>query len=409
MSKIHKFVLDNGVRILLEPNESVRSAAIGLTCATGSEHEHAGEEGLTHFIEHMLFKGTVKRTAKEIASEIEGRGGVLNAFTDKEQTTYYCRVLSEDIERGIDVLCDMILNSKLDPEELEREKGVVLEEISRSEDEPGDYVHELHITSRWGQHPLGKPVIGTRETVSSFNQDMLRAYLSRRYRANQIVLSVAGFFDVEPVREAIAARLSGLEKGEQDPEITAPIPSPKNEYFGKEVEQVHFCIGGDSVPITDPKIYTAAVLDGVLGGGMSSRLFQEIREKRGLVYSVGSYNLSYRFGGLFTIYGGTGPKTWDQARELIITEIRKVIHDGLEDGELDRIKSQIAGHLVLALEGMYSRMQRMTKNELHFGRDIPTDETLEKIRAVSEKEVRDFAAQHLDPDRLSITTIGPKI
>jgi predicted Zn-dependent peptidase len=208
MTNIHKFVLPNGVRVLVEPNAVVRSAAIGLTCRAGSRHETDNEAGITHFIEHMLFKGTEKRGAKQIAEEIEGRGGMLNAFTDKEQTTYYARVLSDDTANAMDVLTDMLLNSALNPEELEREKGVVLEEIRRGEDEPGDQVHELHIQNRWGEHPLGKPIIGTKESVSGFSRDDLKTYMDRRYLGENLILSIAG--NVDPVEmEALAREKMG--------------------------------------------------------------------------------------------------------------------------------------------------------------------------------------------------------
>lgn len=407
MSNLVKSVLPNGVRILCEHNDTVRSAAVGLTCQTGSRHELAGEEGITHFIEHMLFKGTPSRSARDIAESIEGQGGILNAFTDKEQTTYYCRVLGQDVSNALDVLSDMMQHSLFDPEEMGREKGVVLEEISRSEDEPGDHVHELHIGHRWGQHPLGKPIIGTRETVQSFTRDMIVGYMDRRYRGGHVVLSVAGDIDPDAVVAQATELLGGLASESEVVTATPPTATPQNNLIGKQVEQVHFCIGGDSVGIHDPRIYTVSILDSILGGGMSSRLFQELRERRGLAYSVGSYTLSYSSGGLFTIYGGTSMATWDQVQELALAEVQKVVHEGLRDGELARIKRQMSGNMVIALEGMNSRMLRMTKNELHFGREIPIDETLGKIEAVTEQMVRDFAAEFLAPERMSITAIGP--
>ncbi len=404
---IHKFTLANGVRVLVEPNNSVRSAAIGLTCRAGSRHEKEDEGGITHFIEHMLFKGTKSRNAKEIAEEIEGRGGVMNAFTDKEQTTYYCRVLSDDTAVGVDVLSDMLLNSLLDPEELAREKGVVLEEIKRGEDDPEGHVHEVHIENRWGDHPLGRPIIGTKESVSGFLSEDLRAYLDRRYLGENLILSAAGNIDPEAFHAMAEEKLGHFEAGGDSASLTPPAPTVIRKEIAKDVEQVHFCLGGDSLSLYDPNIYTVAVLDGVLGGGMSSRLFQEVRERRGLAYSVGSYNLSYSAAGVFTIYGGTGPATWVQVQEVIDLEIKKLIGEGLKDGELDKVKRQIAGNLVLSLEGMNSRMMRMTKNELFHGRDIPIDETLGKINAVTEGMVRDLASQVFAEGKVSLTAIGP--
>jgi predicted Zn-dependent peptidase len=407
MSGIHKFELDNGVRVLVEPVDYVRSAAIGLWCKTGSRHEHLGEEGITHFIEHMLFKGTKTRTAKQIAEEIEGRGGMLNAFTDKEQTCYYCRVLSDDAAVGVDVLSDMLAESLLDPEELAREKGVVLEEIKRSEDEPGDHVHELHLQGRWGQHPLGKPIIGTRESVSSFDREDLAKYVDRQYRGENIVLAAAGRVDPEAFRKLAEEKLGSFQTGVVDELPPRPTGNPGVNLIAKDVEQVHFCIGSDSVSLYDAELYTVIVLDGVLGGGMSSRLFQEIREKRGLAYSVGSYNLAYSAGGAFTVYGGTGLPMWPQVQELVRGEFDKLIKDGPDPDELERVKRNISGNMVLALEGMSARMMRMTKNELYHRREIPLEETLGKIHAVTRAQVIELAGRILGEDKVSTTAIGP--
>lgn len=402
-----KHVLPNGVRVVLDPVTHVQSAAIGLWCRTGSVDETETEAGITHLIEHMLFKGTKKRTAKEIAEAIEGRGGALNAFTDKEATNYYCRVLADDIENGIDVLSDMMLNSLIEPEELEREEGVVIEEIKRGEDEPEGHVHDLHMERRWAGHKLGLPIIGTKESVASFRPEHLRDYMNRRYRGNIVLLSVAGNFDSAKLLEWAGARLGSIPSGgdfTKTPKATGTVSKVEH---AKDVEQVHFCIGADACSVLDEEIYVLRVLDAVLGGGMSSRLFQEIREKRGLAYSVGSYTLNYSAGGAFTVYGGTGQQTWEQVQELVRSEIDKLIADGLLDGELERAKRCISGHIVLALEGMNSRMTRIARNELIFGRDIPIDETLAKLEAVTEAQVRDLAARTLGEDQVSTTAIGP--
>lgn len=402
-----KHTLDNGVRIVVDSVTHVQSAAIGLWCRTGSVHEHDDEGGITHLIEHMLFKGTEKRTSKEIAEAIEGRGGALNAFTDKESTCYYCRVLADDIENGVDVLSDMMLNSLLDGEELTREEGVVIEEIKRSEDEPESHVHELQIENRWGDHPLGKPIIGTRDSVASFKPDHLRTYMDRRYRGGNVLLAVAGNVDTEKVIGWANERLGGIQPGYEEISYSQPIGTAAKDEIAKDVEQVHFCMGTDACAVTDDEIYVLRVLDAVLGGGMSSRLFQEIREKRGLAYSVGSYSMNYMGGGGFNIYGGTGHDTWEQVQELIRTEIDKVVNGGLVDGELDRAKRSISGHIVLALEGMSARMHRIARNELIFGRDIAVSESLARIEAVSEQQLRDLAARSLTPELISITAIGP--
>ncbi|AIE86853.1 M16 family metallopeptidase [Fimbriimonas ginsengisoli] len=407
MSDIQKFVLDNGVRVLVEPVGHVKSAAIGLWCRTGSRHEHESEAGITHLIEHMLFKGTERRTAKEIAESIEGRGGSLNAFTDKEATCYYCRVLADDVANGVDVLSDMMLHSLIDPDELKREQGVVLEEIKRSEDEPGDHVHDLHLHNRWGDHPLGRPIIGTPESVSSFTRENIKAYMDRRYRAENVLLSVAGNIDPQVVLDAARETLGKIPHTSQDAQPTRPSGTKRISLESKDVEQVHFCIGTDGTSIYDDDLYTMVVLDAALGGSMSSRIFQEIREKRGLVYSVGSYTLNYGAGGAYAVYGGTSLEQWPLVQELVRIEFDKVMASGLDDDELGRTKRNLSGNMVLALEGMSGRMMRMSRNELNHGRDIPIDETLTKINAVTNDAIVALANKILKEELVSTTAIGP--
>ena len=408
MSNLNFYTLDNGVRVLVEPVGHVKSAAIGLWCKTGSRHEHDSEAGITHLIEHMLFKGTETRTAKEIAESIEGRGGSLNAFTDKEQTCYYCRVLSEDAHNGVEVLSDMMLHSLIDPEELAREEGVVLEEIKRSEDEPGDHVHELHLENRWGQHPLGKPIIGTKESVSSFRREHLTGYLDRRYRGENVLLAVAGNVNPEGVKAVAEAWLGRIPSGLDEPPLPPrPVGVASKNEVSKDVEQVHFCIGTDGTSIYDQELHTLSILDGALGGSMSSRIFQEIREKRGLAYSVGSYSLSYGSGGAYTVYGGTSPDNWAQVQELVRAEFDRIMADGLLEDELDRTKRHVKGSMVLALEGMSSRMMRMSRNQLHHGRDIPLEETIAKIDAVTNAGIIEIARRILSEEKISTTAIGP--
>ncbi|MBS1721721.1 MAG: insulinase family protein [Armatimonadetes bacterium] len=403
---VNKHVLDNGVRVLTESVGHVGSLSVGLWCRTGSVNEDPHEGGITHLIEHMLFKGTKHRTAKQIAEEIEGRGGMLNAFTDKEQTCYYCRVLATEAESAVDVLCDMVNNSLFDPAELEREKGVVLEEIKRGEDEPSDQVHDLHMEGLWHGHELGKPIIGTRDSVSSFKRDDITTYVDRRYKGNNVLFAAAGNIDADDLTAKVAARLGDLPKGEPTPKLRRPSAAPGENLVSKDVEQVHFCIGSEGVSIYDDELYTMGVMDSVLGSGMSSRLFQEVREKRGLVYAIGSYSLAYSAGGAFTVYGGTSPKTWNQVREVVATEFAKLIKDGVPKHELDKVKRSMSGTLVLGLEGMSARMTRMAKNEFVHGREVPVEETLAKIEAVSADDVVNLATRILQPEKIRTTAIG---
>jgi predicted Zn-dependent peptidase len=407
MEEPSKFTLDNGVRVLVEPVRHVRSAAIGLWCQTGSRHERPDEVGITHLIEHMLFKGTKRRTAKQIAEEIEGRGGHLNAFTDKEATCYYARVLKDDVALAVDVLADMMLNSRLDPRDLELEKGVVLEEIKRSEDEPSDHVHDLHLQSRWGDHPLGRPVIGTRESVASFGRENLSRYMRRRYRGGNVLLAAAGYVEPSDLLSLAEEKLGAMTSGDEALACERPSGSAGEAYHAKDVEAVHFCIGTDGASVYDEQLYAMSVLDAALGGNMSSRLFQEVREKRGLVYAIGSYSLPYGAGGAFTAYGGTGKETWDEVRSLVFEEFGKVRESGIEEAELERVKRNICGNIVLALEGMSARMMRLSKNELYYERFVPVEETVSKIEAVTNGDVVELAKRILDERLVSVTAIGP--
>ena len=408
MTNLSKITLSNGVRILVEPVTYVKSAAIGLWCKTGSRHERDNEAGITHLIEHMLFKGTDTRTAKQIAESIEGRGGVLNAFTDKESTCYYCRVLSDDTANGIDVLTDMMLHSNFDPKELETEEGVVCEEIKRSEDEPSDHVHELHLGYRWGQHELGKPIIGTAESVQSFRRENIIEYMDRQYRAENVVLSVAGNVDPDQIKEEAEKILGKLKSGAGEGQVTRPAGIASIHEINKDTEQVHFCIGSDAISVYEEEMIPAmSILDTALGGSMSSRLFQEIREKRGLVYSIGSYTLSYGAGGAYTVYGGTSKKNWEEVKQIVRTEFDKIMANGLDEEELSRTKKSLAGHIVLALEGMSSRMMRMSRSELNYGRDISVEESLERLNKVTNAQIKELANRILDPKLVSTTAIGP--
>jgi predicted Zn-dependent peptidase len=404
---VHKFVLPNGVRVLCEPVDYVQSAAIGIWCQNGSRMEADSEGGISHLIEHMLFKGTAKRTSEEIAQAIEGRGGHLNAFTDREQTCYYARVLADDLGNAIEVLSDMYVNSLFKPDELELEKGVVQEEIRKYEDSPEDNIHDLHTQRRWGAHPLGRPVIGTHESVASFDQAAIRDYMGRRYVAGKTLVAVAGNVDPDQLRQHVENWLGNLSGDFDLPVEPAPSSNPGENLVKKDVEQVHFCIGGDMVDQKDDRRFAASVLDSILGGSMSSRLFQEIREKRGLVYAVGSYTALYREAGAFTIYGGTSPSKFPQVRELVAKELKRVREEDVPQEELERVKRMIAGSVVLGLEGMSARMHRIARNEMVHGRDIPVEETLAKIDAVTPSDLRALAAEFLAEDQLTTTAIGP--
>lgn len=406
-SSIHKFILPNAVRVVCEPVTHVQSAAIGIWCQTGSRMESDAEAGISHLIEHMLFKGTGRRTAEQIAQDIEGRGGSMNAFTDREMTCYYVRVLADDVENALDVLSDMYTCSKLSPDDLELEKSVVQEEIGKYEDSPEDHIHDLHARMRWGSHPLGRPIIGSHESVGGLKRENLTGYMSCRYVAGKTIVAVAGNVEPQQVRDIAQRFLEPLQNDFELPLEPPPKSTPGEFLNSKDVEQVHFCIGGNGVNVYDDRKYAMSVLDAVVGGSMSSRLFQEIREKRGLAYAIGSYTAPYREAGAFTIYGGTSLKTFDQVREVVASEISKLRAEPVPDDELQRTKRMLTGNLVLGLESMSARMTRMARNEMLFGRDIPVEETVEKINAVTAKDLQALANEHLNLDGLTTTAIGP--
>lgn len=402
-----KSTLENGLRVLTDPVPSVRSVSIGVWCHAGSAHEPPERAGIAHFAEHMLFKGTRNRSAKDIAEAVESRGGILNAFTDKLNTCYYVRCLGEDLENAFDVLSDMFVSSRLEADDLETERKVILEEIRRSDDEPGDAVHDLHLEALWPRHELGRPVIGTPETVSATSQSDMRSYVDANHQGSKVVVSVAGNADPSVVAELAQAKLGTLAPGDPAKDVGTVAATAGDTYVAKDVEQVHFCIGGPGVGIHDPMLHTQTVLDTILGGGMSSRLFQQVREKRGLAYAIGTYGLYYPSGGCLTVYGGTGRETWEELQEVVATELAKMAKHGPTDDEVERTKRMVSGNLALGLEAMNSRMIRSGRNELTFGREVTIDETLEKFNAVTRDGVHALAERLLDPAHRRTTAIGP--
>ncbi len=400
--------LANGVRVVSESVPYVQSASIGLWVGVGSRDEEEQIRGISHFIEHMLFKGTKKRTAREIADAIESRGGHLNAFTDKEITCYETRVLSDDLNLSLDILSDMFRNSLFEPDELEREKRVVLEEIKMYEDTPEESVHDIFMQTLWRSHPLGKSVIGTDKTVSALTRDNLVDYMKTRYCPDRIVIAAAGNLDHADLVSMAESKLNDLTGKAPERAARKPRSSGKSKQVRKrDVEQVHFCMGSTAFGKKDKKRFSLSILNNVLGGNMSSRLFQEIREKRGLAYSIGSYARSYQDAGFFCIYGGTSPQTYEQVLELTHIELEKIKKHGMSEDELTKAKTQIRGALVLGLESMSSRMNRYGDSLLSYGRVVPIAEILSEYNAVSHESIAEAAEQVLNGAELTLTAIGP--
>lgn len=400
--------LSNGVRVVSEAVPHVQSISLGLWVGTGSRDEAPAIRGISHFIEHMLFKGTHKRSAWEIADSIEARGGHLNAFTGKETTCYETRVLAEDMELSIDILTDMFRNSLHDPEEIEREKRVVIEEIKMYEDSPEEQVHDLYEQVLWKTHPLGKPIIGTEKTVSSLTRDSILEYMATFYSPERIVVSAAGNLDHDRLVKLVENALSDMSGKAPKRALKSAKASGKSKRVPKrDTEQVHFCLGTAAYNKYEKERFALSILNNVLGGNMSSRLFQEIREKRGLAYSIGSYTRTYLDAGHFCVYGGTSPETFQQVLDLTLAECEKVRTNGLTEDELTKAKTQIRGALVLGLEGMSSRMSRYADSLLSFDRVIPVTEVLEHYNAITHDNIAEVANKVLSTELQTLTALGP--
>ncbi|NLP50513.1 pitrilysin family protein [Bacillus sp. RO1] len=400
-----KHTCSNGVRIVLENIPHVRSVAIGVWIGTGSRNEDNVNNGVSHFLEHMFFKGTETKNAREIAEAFDSIGGQVNAFTSKEYTCYYAKVMDEHSSYALGVLADMFFHSIFDEEELKKEKNVVYEEIKMYEDAPDDIVHDVLARASYGNHPLGYPILGTEETLSAFNGNTLREYMKETYTPDNVVISVAGNIDESFVKE-IEDLFGSYETGYSKREYVKPSFETGRIAKKKTTEQAHLCIGYDGLQIGDKDIYNLIVLNNVLGGSMSSRLFQDVREERGLAYSVYSYHSTFQDNGMLTIYGGTGSNQLDLLFETIQQTLNTLKRDGITKKELVNSKEQIKGSLMLSLESTNSRMSRNGKNELLLGRHRSLDDILERINSITEESVNNLATK-IFTDEYSVALISP--
>ncbi len=402
-----KHVLSNGVRVLLEEIPHVRSASVGFWVDTGSKNETPEINGISHFIEHMLFKGTRTRSALDIARTLEDKGGALNAFTDKEQTCYYARVLDTEVALAIDLLADMVMHPALDPGELKRERQVVLEEIKMYEDTPDELVQDLFNLVFFKDHPLGMPIAGTRTTMRGVSRQDVLDYLDRFYTPDRIVVAIAGRFDTSAVLDQLERTIGRLERPATRLIEVAPIPQSAIKVKYKDIEQAHVCLGTEGVAISHPDRYVVTVLDAILGGGMSSRLFQEVREKRGMAYSISSYEVMYENAGVFGIYAGCSPKNLEEVVRLSLEELDKAKGGDITEEELQRTKDQLKGGMLLSLETPRNRMSRMARNELSFGRLITPEEILTEVERVTVADLTRVARLVFDSKTLTATVVGP--
>jgi len=404
---IRRTVLPSGLVVLTERMEHVRSVAMGVWMRAGSRHEVAELNGISHFVEHMVFKGTKSRSAQRIAREVDAIGGNLDAFTGKETICFNIKVLDEHVTTALDVLSDLVLNPVFAAEEIARERGVILEEIKMDEDSPDTLVHEIFTQNFWKGHPLGKPILGTRETVRGFEQNTLLRFFEQRFQAGNMVFSAAGNIEHDSFVELVAQYFSSLAPGSVLSDSAAPTVTPRIHLRNKKsLEQVQLCLGVPAPPIADESRYSTLLLNTILGGGMSSRLFQTVREERGLVYAIYSDLNPYRDTGSLCVYAGTSSDRALQVIDLIMEEFRRLKTEPLQPGELRRAKDQLKGNLLLSLESSMSRMSNLARQQMYFERFFGIDEILDRVDGVNEEEVMAMATALFQPERVALTLLG---
>ena len=404
---IEKTVLPNGIQVITEEIPHVHSVSVGVWVEAGSRDERNEENGIAHFIEHMLFKGTQRRSARQIAKEIDAVGGILNAFTSKEFSSFYAKVMAEHLPVALDLLFDLYLNSLFATDELEKERQVIVQEINMVEDTPDEYIHDLFSQSFWPRHPLGAPILGRLDTISLMDRRTLKDFFSRHYLKIPPIIVAAGNLKHEDLLRPVQKVLTKIRPQPKEKKNRPPRPHPQIQVKNKQLEQVHLLLGTQGLAAVHPRRYVFTVLNTILGGGMSSRLFQEVREKRGLAYSVYSFVSSFVDSGLLGVYVGTGDQTVRRVLQVILREMTRLAENSIRPKELRSAKDQLKGNLLLSLESTDSRMSRLAKNEIFFHRFISTEEIIEEIEKVSAEEICSLAQEIFRPDSLSLTVLGP--
>lgn len=400
--------LDNGIRIITERMPHVRSVTIGFWIGVGARDEPQEISGISHFIEHMLFKGTASRTARQIAEVFDSMGGELNAFSAKEYTCYYAKILDSDLDKAIELITDMIFNPLLESKDIDAERKVILEEISMHEDTPDDIVHDLFATALWESHPLGQSVLGHLNVVKTLRRDEITSFYEQYYQPNDIVVAAAGNVDHDHLAGLIdkftEARM-GRERAERRQLL--PDVRPHIAVYKRQTEQAHIVIGTEGMPRNHPDRFVFAIIDNILGGGMSSRLFQKIREEMSLAYSIFSYHSMFTETGLMAIYAGSSPANAKVIMDLIREEIRDLLERGIKDDELARAKGHIKGNLVLGLEDSSGRMTRLGKAELCRGEILSLDELIERVDVVTRERVEELSQKLFGTGKFVVTILGP--
>lgn len=404
---IRRTVLPNGLTILTERMEHIRSVAMGVWIKAGSRHEAPEVNGISHFVEHMVFKGTRSRSAQRIAREVDAIGGNLDAYTGKESICFTIKVLDEHVPTALDVLSDLVLNPVFANDDIQRERGVILEEIKIDEDNPDYLVHEIFTQNFWKDHPLGKPILGTKDTVRRFEQDTLFHYYDKRFLGGNIIFSAAGNLEHDQFVEQASRRFEALQAGQPSSPGDAPRTLSRIILRNKKaLEQVQLCLGVPSQPIAHEQRYVTLVLNTILGGGMSSRLFQTVREERGLAYSIYSDLNPYRDTGSLCVYAGTPASKVLQVVELIMAEFRRLKEEALPADELRRAKDQLIGNILLGLESSNSRMSNLARQEIYFEHFFSMKEILDKVEAVDAEQVMAMAQSLFRPEAVAVTLLG---
>ncbi|WNM58417.1 M16 family metallopeptidase [Candidatus Nitrospira allomarina] len=409
-----KVILDNGVRVVLERMSSLKSVALGVWATVGSRDEKKGEGGLSHFIEHMMFKGTPKRTASQISNEIDALGGEMNAFTTHEATAFYVKVLDQQMRLAFDLIADLFHHSRFSAKDIAKEKQIVLEEIRTVQDDPEDYIHELHAKDIFGSHPLGRPILGEPGVMKRLSRQALMQYRQRHYRPEHTIVAVAGNFSFPEIIDTVNTYFGKWKHGEYGKGSSSVQKTPwpdqpqeRQSLHVKPLEQVHVCVGFKGLPVGHPDRYAAHVLSTILGGGVSSRLFQEIREKRGLAYTIYSHLSGFLDGGTLTVYAATRPNEMAAVVDRICQETRKLCRREVASNELERTKTQLKGSLMLGLEGTYGRMNKLAKDEMYQGRHVTLQEMVKAIDRISPEQIRHLSQKLFDLQQFVVTALGP--
>lgn len=403
---IIKTQLNNGIRVITERIPHAHSVSIGIWITNGSRHDRRDQNGVAHFIEHLLFKGTAQRSALDIAREIDSVGGVLNAFTCREYLCFYAKVLSDALPKAVDLLTDIFLHSSFDASEVEKERKVILQEIRMIKDSPDNYIHELFCQSFWKSHPLGMSIVGTEESVAGMTRDALLETRHERFRADDIIICAAGNVRHEDLISLLAKQFTEVPAGSHVSTGNPPCYEKRLGILEKDLEQVHLCLGTRALPQDSPLRYAGYILNTILGGSISSRLFQEVREKQGLAYSVYSYVLSHSDTGTMVVYAGTKPEKLVEVIDIVLNELRTLKTEAVSTSEINFAKEHLKGNLLLSLENNDNRMTKLAKNEIYFGRQVPIREVLDGLQRVSSEDVMDLGRELFQENCITLELLG---